>query len=250
MQSLQVAARRMGYWKKGRSGKPTRSSLHYLCNREIWRLPTCILEYPVEWTNVCWTVLSAILPVWIRLPAKVANCTSNIQSALQHPPSNDKACNPGGGARALPRPMPRPRKGPWENQKWIELKGTKQEIVRPSNRKDYRLSWLRLLKSPLLDQFCSKKVRKRTQLASPLGKKVRKRIFPSTKSERFMGCFHRRLHHNITYQNEPWKIIHASTPKTSLRTSENRPIGRPEGRSEKLSSDSHVDLTYTSQVVG
>lgn len=86
------------------------------------------------------TVLSAILPVWIRLPAKVANCTSNIQSALQHPPSNDKACNPGGGARALPRPMPRPRKGPWENQKWIELKGTKQEIVRPSNRKDYRLS--------------------------------------------------------------------------------------------------------------
>ena len=51
-------------------------------------------------------------------------------------------------------------------------------------------------------------------------KKVRKRIFPSTKSERFMGCFHRRLHHNITYQNEPWKIIHTSTPKTSLRTSE------------------------------
>ena len=55
-----------------------------------------------------------------------------------------------------------------------------------------------------------------------------------------MGCFHRRLHQNITYQNEPWKIIHTSTPKTSLSTSENRPIGRPEGRSEKLSSDSPV----------
>ena len=138
-----------------------------------------------------------------------------------------------------------PGRGPGKTKNGLSWRGTKQEIVRPSNRKDYRLSWLKLL-----DQLCNKNVRKRTQLASPLGKKVRKRIFPSTKSERFMGCFHRRLHHNITYQNEPWKIIHTSTPKTSLRTSENRPIGRPEGRSEKLSSDSHVDLTYTSQVVG